>query len=457
MKAAGGFQGGLDGVSRGCLVSRPISPGTTQFSLQPVPTPGVTIVTEGESGVGSSDHRDPETSHRDPEPDQHSGEPNRRQFLQSVGAGGYAVGVATALDLGVGSGRDEVSITYALARENPAEPTVADDADPATGEDVSNLEPRTTTVPGEWYDAVELAFRLREELVEKYLDAIVDLFVVPGDIQEGAASLSATVTAADVRESVLDHGRGLDLGVDVEVIEEFSPEDEDGTDPWDARRVANIDAGVPGGVLCTSGDGYGTLTPVMYDSETGSRWFGTSNHVYGAQGTKTDEHAEEPLYVPDEADIPHEVGAVERGYPGEDVVRVRPAEGYRPAPRIDGVPPSVVAGQFTRYGLALLAARGRKLEKIGAFSGYTTGEIQGIDGITCYAGQVCKDGQLKWGDREVVTSGDSGSVNYHPDLENPNEGVLVGGINNARTWWPGQSYVWGVAAYRITEQYGYHF
>lgn len=403
-------------------------------------------MTGGESAGGSSDQRSRGR-------DRHGREPNRRQFLRSVGAGGYAVGVATALELGLG--RDEESITYALARENSRKPAATDDDSSVAG-DASTLEPRTTAVPGEWYEAVELAFRLREELVEQHLDAIVDLFVVPGSVQEGTASLSATVTADDVRESVLDRCRELDLGVDVEVVEAFSPEDEDDTEPGDARRVVDTDSGVPGGVLCTSGDGYGTLTPAMYDTETGSRWFGTSNHVYGAQGTKSDEHAGDPLYVLDGTGSRHEVGTVERGYPAEDVVRIRPAEGYRPTSRIDSATPLSVAGQFTRYGLALLAAREQDLAKIGAFSGHTTGEIEGIDGITCYAGRVCKAGQLKWGDREAVTSGDSGSVNYHSDLENPNEGVLVGGINNARTWWPGD-FAWGTAAHHLLETRGLHF
>jgi hypothetical protein len=48
-------------------------------------------------------------------------------------------------------------------------------------------------------------------------------------------------------------------------------------------------------------------------------------------------------------------------------------------------------------------------------------------------------------------------VNFHPDPENPDAGVLVGGLNNARTWWPGENYIWGTGAYHITENHGYTF
>ena len=94
---------------------------------------------------------------------------------------------------------------------------------------------------------------------------------------------------------------------------------------------------------------------------------------------------------------------------------------------------------------------------MGARSGHQVGEIDGVNGLTSYYGDVPKDGQLKWGGRFTMGNGDSGSVNYHPDPERPDEGVLVGGFNDARTWWPGEEYVWGTAAYYLQRRYGYHF
>lgn len=41
--------------------------------------------------------------------------------------------------------------------------------------------------------------------------------------------------------------------------------------------------------------------------------------------------------------------------------------------------------------------RGERLQKVGAFSNHPTGEIAGVGGVTCYTGEVCKSGQLKWG------------------------------------------------------------
>ena len=144
-----------------------------------------------------------------------------------------------------------------------------------------------------------------------------------------------------------------------------------------------------------------------------------------------------------------------RGYPSEDFVRVVPTNSYEPVSRIHNA--KRVVGQFTMMGLADLRARGEPLAKTGARSGYTQGEIKGINGMACYYGHICKFGQLKWGDEFTMFGGDSGSVNYHADPENPEEYIMVGGFNNARTWWPGGNFSWGTAAYHVHQTHGFRF
>lgn len=87
----------------------------------------------------------------------------------------------------------------------------------------------------------------------------------------------------------------------------------------------------------------------------------------------------------------------------------------------------------------------------------SSGQITGIGGITCYAGGGYRDGQLKWGSEDTVTDGDSGSVSFHPDPERPDEQVLVAGLDNARTWWPGANYTWGTAASHVCDRHGLSF
>jgi hypothetical protein len=221
--------------------------------------------------------------------------------------------------------------------------------------------------------------------------------------------------------------------------------------------VSDLDPSeVPGGVVCKANDNFGTLTPALFDAESGSRFFATSNHVFGAAGTKETEHRGAPLALLHE-DEPHQIGTVKRGYPEADLVQATPSDDYRPSSEIERASPLRVIGQFTKMGLADLSARGKSLKKVGALSDETAGQIKGIDGVTCYTGEICKPGQLKWGGEKDLVDGDSGSVNFRADPENPDEYLLVGGINNARTWWPGANFAWGTAAHHLYDAYGAHF
>ena len=366
----------------------------------------------------------------------------RRTVLRA----GLNTGVAAGVVWGLGaanyaSSADLGTITYALARPDP-------DA-------TDTLERRTKDVPVAWHESLRLAFDAQKTIQDTGLEPLVSSFVVPGSYDQPQASVSVHAT----EESVVGQLEEAvpDVPIDVNVVDELPPRPEPDPDHGSAYQIADLEsASVPGGVLCDTNYGSGTLTPALFDAETGERFFATSNHVYADEGTKEDEHRSEPLWVVHD-DTGFQIGSVVRGYPLADIVQVEPVDRYRPAAAIERASPSRVIGQYTRLGLADLMAREKSLEKVGAISDRTAGEIKGVNAMTCYSGAVCKPGQLIWGDEEDLTDGDSGSVNFHPDPENPDEYVLVGWINNARTWWPGSNFTWGTAAYHLLEEYGLHF
>ncbi len=365
---------------------------------------------------------------------------SRRRVLRT----GLNVGVCGALVFGIGA--EYVTpdglgvITHAMARPNP---------------DSSDLVPRRKSVPADWHEEIRHAFTVQERLGELELSPLLDSFVVPGTFDEPQASLSVSATDAGVEErlkSIADP-----TPIDLEVLDDLPAAPEAAAESPEPYQLSELDPEeIPGGIVCENGDGVATLASALFEADGDSRFFATSNHLYGDLGTKETGHRGEPLSVlaDDEA---HHVGDVERGYPFADVVTVAPHEGYRPSATIERASPSRVIGQYTKVGLAELAAREEPLSKLGAMTDETSGRIEGIDGVTCFTGEVCRPGQFRWGDEDAFTDGDSGSIAFHADEDHPEDYLLVAGINNARTWWPGADFVWGTAGYRLLEEYGLHF
>ena len=363
----------------------------------------------------------------------------RRRLLRT----GVNLGASAALVAGFGadyvSSRDLDTITYAMVRPEPGS---------------SELEPRTKEVPAAWHESLRIAFEAQERIIQAGAESLVGAFVVPGSYDGPAATLSVDATEESVADTLTDPTDGVDLSVNL--LDEVPPRPDEGSERSDAYELPSLSAGrVPGGVVCETDAGFGTLTPALYN-ESGAAFFGTSNHVFGGGGTMTTEHQGEQLTVLVD-DEPRVVGTVAEGYPTADLVRVAPSGQLEPASAIQRAEPRRVVGQYTNLGLADLMARGEELTKVGSFSDRTAGRIEGINGVTCYTGRSCKTGQLKWGDQSDVVDGDSGSVNFHVDPENPDDGVLVGGLNNARTWWPGADFSWGTAAHHLLDEYGLHF
>ncbi|MFC7078867.1 hypothetical protein [Halorussus caseinilyticus] len=355
----------------------------------------------------------------------------RRRFvdtLLSLGFGALSASLLTAEDVRA-SGRDEVPIVYGLVRDG------------------GGVRPRRKTVPADWYEDFRSALAAHRTLEVISREGVASSAVAPGEYGGSNASIRVEVTAEEARGAVPE--RVEDTPVEVRKVSPGGSRP-DRDPPGDPSDSAVVGEGVPGSVRIASDELYGTLAPAMRDPADGSLYFATANHVFGG----TDNEGKS-LYLLDGDRT--EIGSVRAGYPKSDLVCARPTSGYRPLHRIREESPGRVLGQFTKAGLADLKAAGEPLEKIGVKTGHTKGEIQAVDGFTCAYGAVCKHGQLKWGRESGFADGDSGSVNYHPDPDDPDAGVLVGGFNNARTWWPGENYVWGTAAHHITEKHGFTF
>lgn len=384
----------------------------------------------------------------------------RRRFvdtLASLGFGTLSAAFLTADDVQAAS-RDEVPVVYGLAR------------------DEGKLRPRRKTVPADWYDDFRSAVAVHRNLGLVSRPDVATSAVAPGEYGGVNAAIHVEVTAEEARGELPE--RVEDTPIEVERV---VPDDANGNDDGagasagspggrgtgsvstgdssaseapasteSARSVPASDDGVPGSVAVGSEERYGTLAPAMTDPSTGSQFFATSNHVFDGG-----DPSGSPFFLLTGGRT--RIGTIRAGYPRADLACARPESSYQPLHRIEGADPGRVLGQFTEVGLADLKAADEPIEKIGVKSGHTTGKIQAVDGLTCAYGAICKRGQLKWGDESAFADGDSGSVNYHPDPNAPDAGVLVGGFNNARTWWPGENYVWGTAGYHITEQYGLTF
>lgn len=359
----------------------------------------------------------------------------RRRFVKTLAAAGFGAASASHLSASdfAGIDEEEVPIVYAIARDDPDDPT--------------EITPRVRTVAAEWYDDLMAALSARDTLDLTDTDGVLDAYVVPGD-HDGGTSASIAV---DVRtESVAAELDGLadEVPIESSVVEALGEGDDESPVPRHRYDPADGPA-VPGGVPVGDADGTATLTPALYDPAADERFFATADHLYAGGA------ADGLSVLVAGGRMP--IGEVHRRHGEEDLALVRATGEFEPAHVLEGALPNRVVGQFSRIGLADLKARGAEIHKIGATTGHSSGLIQAVDGVSCVYGDPCKRGQLKWGRESDFADGDSGSVSYHPDPENPDEGVLVCGMNSARTWWPGEDYVWGTGAYVLHEQYGYTF
>lgn len=334
----------------------------------------------------------------------------RRRFVKTLLAAGFGTVSASYLSTGDFAGVDEneVPIVYAVARDDPEDPT--------------SITPRIRTVGATWYNELQAALSARDSLDLTNLDGVFNAYVVPGD-HEGNVTASIVVDVRDEDVATKIGGLADEVPIESSIIRTVGSDREPDTPT--VRYDPENGPAVPGGIAVGDAEGTATLSPALYDPEADERFFATADHLYAGE-------SDELLALTDRGRYP--LGRVHRHHEQEDLALIRATREFEPAHALHGSPPNRVAGQFSRIGLADLKARGAEIHKIGAMTGHSTGRIHAIDGVTCIYGDPCKRGQLKWGDESDFTDGDSGSVSYHPDPEAPDEQVFVCGLNNARTW-----------------------
>lgn len=365
---------------------------------------------------------------------------DRREFLRTLVGAGYTLGLARWLGVDdvFNAADGEVPVVTALVRSDPSDPW--------------SLEPQTTNVPAAWYASVKKAFEINEMLAQSTITSYLGSAVVPGSYDSGSARITVEVSVepTELRETLERLADGILFDV-----KSINPDDFSDKRPVGEPRYLRDPGqpGVPAGVVCESQYSIATLGAPLYDPDSRSRYFSTAQHAFQAAG----ETVGNLVSLPFENGERSELGRVAGSYEVSDVATIEPTGYHQPRSVIAGNSTYDVCGQYTRFGLADLVARGEPLQKVGAMTGQTSGMVQGIDAVSCLTSRTCRHGQLRWGTETDMTDGDSGSVSFHRDEQADDGSVLIAGFNNARTWWPGQSYVWGVSAYHFTDRHGLHF
>ena len=399
----------------------------------------------GDASTGTSDATDTESDGQR--------RLSRRGLLRSAAGAGYGLGVAALLgvDEFLAASDETVTIETALVRPDPT--------------DHNTLERRTKEVPGRWYSAVSRAIELHDRISDVSVPGYVGSAVVPGPHESGSARITLGVDAdeftslpGDIAELIpqldVDWENPLDgISIDVDHVGGVDELEADAPEPAEPRRVSGADVDpVPGGVRCETPESSATLTPAIYHPDLDGPAFATAWHAY----IDVDQAVGEPLYLPTADNDRPRIGEVVDAFRPADVAVARPIDGYRPGSVLDGASVDGVAGQYTTWGLADLVARNVELESVGGTSSRSRGEIQAIHALSCVRPDRCRYDQVRWGSERNMSDGDSGSVCYNPEPEIA-DGALVVSVNVARTWWPGQDHVWGIAADELTRRHGYHF
>lgn len=351
---------------------------------------------------------------------------SRRQLLKTLTTAG--IGFSSAIHLTSedvkAANEDEVPIVYALKRNEKDDP--------------SSLSPKKKMVPADWYNNLQHALNVHDKVDFVNIPGVMASWVGPAEYGGENSILEVDITDENARGKIPEKVEGVP--VEVNKIE--------GHSVGNCNEGHHTSTDTPGGIKCSSPSGWGSLAPRMF-GPSGYEYFATSKHLFSGS---VNEVEGKNLYQPND-NYPR-IGSVYKAWCYEDFVVADPKNQHSPISKIKGE--GDVFGQYSRSGLSDLKAQGEPLHKVGVKTCHTSGQIQAVDGTTCAYGCTCKSGQLKWGSESDMGDGDSGSVNYHHDQYDSDE-LLVGGFNNARTWWPGENYVWGTAAHHIYGLYGYYF
>lgn len=374
----------------------------------------------------------------------------RRRFtktLLSFGFGSMAARHLTVDDVRAAAS-DEVPIVVGI--ETP-------DDDPTTE------IPHKKYVPADWYNdylhATDVFKKYRESLLQ--IPNVKGVWFQPGEYGGHNSQLKVEIDKDNAEKARGEVPESINE-VPIAVHEVGETRLADCSDVSSGPNYNDEDqfSSVPGGVVCRTGDVYGTLSGRVYSVDHGREFFMVSNHLYGGQG---EDHKGEPLYHPDVTDD-DVIGEVFHQYCYDDYALISP-KSHNPVRSYEDAQPSEdIRGWFTRSGLSDLKAAGESIEKYGVRTGRTSGQIESTDGATSSYGCKPKDGQLQWGTNDDFCDGDSGSLAYHapPDGSGGYESdrIWICGMNNARTAdWSSccANYVWGPAAWKLNVEHNLRF
>lgn len=360
----------------------------------------------------------------------------RRRFVTTLAGAGFgaaAIEHLTPEDIAAAAS-DQVPIVIGFSSDDPERPA----------------ETFTTVkknVPADWYDELQLARRVNENLKSQFLhrEGVIGLGVEPGEYGGRTASVEVDVTPEHIDElrgelpEVVD---GIEVGVNQG--SEITPLGCDSSQS--GCNQSDFYSSIPGGVQCVgdSDEPVGTMMSRMYD-ENNNRRFATAGHLFkgsNANGKK--------LYHPDK-NADH-VGEIVRSHCYDDFVLAAERNSHYPQRRIEDANPEPVNGQFTRDGVTDLKGQDEKVRKVGRTSCKTCGYIENANYTHTGYGCTPKDGQVKWGEGSDSQGGDSGAPVYHLSPKNSSYQWIV-----SLDLWSGCCSAGGTSAWSIKNKHEYHF
>lgn len=371
---------------------------------------------------------------------------DRRRVLRLIGATGISSGIAGEKLIGNAYGQrsSETEIIYAYRHKDIGSPE-------------QGIEPVKKSVPSGWWNNLTRAFDTKEQKQRDWFsrEGVFRVGVSPGEAGGENTRIIVTIDekhAGNTRGEIPERKNGIPI--ETRTRDKNKGEKLENCSDKLNHNTSDHGGFIPGGMLCEGSDSSGsqacgTLAPKIVEEDGYDAWFVTANHLYGGQGN---DHKGEPLYHPDEQ-VGDAVGTVYQGHCYDDFIRITPNLDHYPESIIEGANPDTVSGQFTKGGLSDLKRQNIALEKIGCATGHSSGAIKEVDETTFNYGCMPKDGVVTWGSNSKAAPGDSGSVNYAPDPDQPNDAIMIGAFNNYRTPY----HVEGVGAYSVKSAHKLHF
>lgn len=393
----------------------------------------------------------------------------RRRFMETLASAGF--GGMSLLGLTPeaveGAARDQVPIVYGHSSQGETNDTTLQ-SQAASGD---GPEYRRKYVPLDWYEEYQRAQAAAEKLEQRLENhikkgnnpAIKGVWVSPG--KYGGRSAKITLDVLAHRRRSLTIPESIDsIPIDVNETEKTKKGSQSATNrkisssSQSQRDYSDSDDGsdgftiqstieVKGGSSVNYNGETGTLCSV-YDTRFESAYFATSWHLddgveYGDSLHKINDKIAEVTF----SECLH------------DIAVGTPTDPYVPVFKIDDAETEAVTGQFSNLGVSDLIAQDKKARKMGNATGYTEGKIHSVGNAYDYTLSCnSRQDQVKWGDGDDRSGGDSGAPTYRPDPNSTENGMWMIAIHTGVEYnYTTSDRATGTAAYAITDEWDYLF